>query len=285
MRNLGLAVLLAVLVFAQAEHHLFLSPAYPPTAFYEQYYEARFRVRGLTHPTFRFENLPSFLEGSEDGVVSGTPDITGTFRITVHYSDDEHEGESRVVISVTSSPFTVESEKQSAAVVYLVIETALSTWVYRSGDNIAIDLVAKHGVAPLTWSFANLPDGLFSDNSGRVWGRITEAGLYSFRAAVGDAHGQKAESYYTLNIQPGTLIKSKSFFMQPTTLSRFLTATSLLSMTWLRCVTSRLLLTRQSLTPSLWLPRHVPSSRASKLPPPRPRPQSTSLLTKRKPLK
>lgn len=98
---------------------------------------------------------------------------------------------------------------------YLVIETALSTWVYRSGDNIAIDLVAKHGVAPLTWSFSNLPDGLFSDNTGKISGRITEAGLYSFSAAVGDAHGQKAESYYTLNIQPGTLLKTNNIIDVP----------------------------------------------------------------------
>lgn len=127
---------------------------------------------------------------------------------------------------------------------HLIIETALSTWIYRSGDNIAIDLVAKHGVAPLTWSFANLPKGLFSDNSGKIWGRITEHGLYSFRAAVGDAHGHKAESYYTLNIQPGTLIKSTPFFMQPTTSLKFLTATFPLSTTSPRFVTSRLLLTR-----------------------------------------
>ena len=208
MRNLGLLVLLTTLVFANASH-LFLSPAYPPTAFYQQYYEARFRVRGLTHPTFTYENLPSFLEGSADGIVSGTPDITGTFRITIKYTDGEESGESKVVISVTSSPHTVESEQRSAEVVYLVIETALSTWIYRSNDHISIDLVAKHGVAPLTWSFTNLPDGLFSDNSGKIWGRIAESGLYSFSAQVGDAQGHKAQSFYTLNIQPGTLIKSK----------------------------------------------------------------------------
>ena len=63
-KNLGLVVLLAVFALASAEHHLFLSPAYPPTAFYEQYYEVRFRVRGLNHPSFNFDNLPSFLEGS-----------------------------------------------------------------------------------------------------------------------------------------------------------------------------------------------------------------------------
>ena len=122
---------------------------------------------------------------------------------------------------------------------YLVIETALSTWVYRSGDNIAIDLVAKHGVAPLTWSFSNLPDGLFSDNTGKISGRITEAGLYSFSAAVGDAHGQKAESYYTLNIQPGTLLKSTSALIQPITSLMYLTAMSLSFMTLLRFVINK----------------------------------------------
>ena len=127
---------------------------------------------------------------------------------------------------------------------YLVIETALSTWVYRSGDNIAIDLVAKHGVAPLTWSFSNLPDGLFSDNTGKISGRITEAGLYSFSAAVGDAHGQKAESYYTLNIQPGTLLKSTSVLIQPTTSLMYPIAMFLLFMTLLRFVISKLQLIR-----------------------------------------
>jgi hypothetical protein len=43
---------------------LFLSPTYPPTAFYQQFYEVRFRVIGLNNPTFTFTNLPDFLKGS-----------------------------------------------------------------------------------------------------------------------------------------------------------------------------------------------------------------------------
>lgn len=89
-KNLGAVVLLSLVALASTS--LFLSPAYPSTAFYQQYYETRFRVRGLTHPTFTFENLPSFFTGSEDGVVSGTPDITGTFRITIKYTDGEQSG-------------------------------------------------------------------------------------------------------------------------------------------------------------------------------------------------
>ena len=42
-------------------------------------------------------------------------------------------------------------------------------------------------------------------------GTVSEAGLYSFSATCGDAVGQKASSYYTLNIQPGSLIKSTNY--------------------------------------------------------------------------
>jgi hypothetical protein len=76
--------LIAVLLLTatiQQDASIFLTPPYPPTAFYQQYYEVRFRVRGLDAPTFKFDNLPNFLSGSTDGVLSGTPNITGTFKV------------------------------------------------------------------------------------------------------------------------------------------------------------------------------------------------------------
>jgi hypothetical protein len=84
---------LAILLLLSANLHLaqsqdfFLSPPFPPTAFYQQYYEVRFRVRGISFPTYTFSNLPSFFTGSNDGVVSGTPNITGTFRFTINFQD------------------------------------------------------------------------------------------------------------------------------------------------------------------------------------------------------
>lgn len=84
---------LTVLLLLAANLHLahtqdyFLSPAFPPTGFYQQYYEIRFRVRGISFPTFSFTNLPEFFNGNTQGVVSGTPNVTGTFRFTVTYSD------------------------------------------------------------------------------------------------------------------------------------------------------------------------------------------------------
>lgn len=66
---------------------LFLTPTYPPTAFYQQFYEVRFRAIGLNQPTFTFTNLPDFLTGSPQGVVSGTPSSTGTFKVNIAYTD------------------------------------------------------------------------------------------------------------------------------------------------------------------------------------------------------
>lgn len=207
--------LIAVLLLTatlQQDASIFLTPPYPPTAFYQQYYEVRFRVRGLDGPTFKWDNLPNFLSGSADGVLSGTPNITGTFKISLSYTDGTGSGSSKIVISVTGSPNTDASAKQSADVTFLVIQTALDSWIYRSGQSINVQLSAN-GTAPITWNYENLPKGLSGDNSGRISGSCGDAGLYSFSVSAGDSKGLKAVSYYTLNVQPGTIIKSKIYLI------------------------------------------------------------------------
>lgn len=226
--------LIAVLLLTatiQQDASIFLTPPYPPTAFYQQYYEVRFRVRGLDAPTFTFDNIPNFLSGSADGVLSGTPNITGTFKISISYTDGTNSGSSKVVISVTGSPNTDVSAKQSSDVTFLVIQNAIESWIYRSGDSISIQLSANGGVAPITWNYENLPKGLSGDNNGRIVGSCSDSGLYSFSVSAGDSKGLKAISYYTLNVQPGTIIRSNSYPMQPTTFLTSPTRMLLLSMT------------------------------------------------------
>ena len=205
-----LVALLLISVAVQQDATLFLSPTFPPTGFFQQYYEVRFRVRGLSGPTFTFENLPNFLSGSAEGVVSGTPNITGTFRVGISYTDGTNSGSSKIVISITSSPNTDASAKQSAEVTYLVIQTALNSWIYRAGENIDIQL-SCNGHAPITWNYNSLPKGLSGDNNGRVTGALADAGLYSFSASAGDSKGLKAQSFYTLNVQPGTVVRSNLY--------------------------------------------------------------------------
>ena len=156
--------------------------------------------------------------------------MTGTFKFSVSFTDGENSGDDEIVISVTSSPNTAASEAQNKAVVKLIIQTALDTWIYRSGSNIAIQLDAKGGKGPYTWNYKKLPKGLRGNNRGLIQGHIADAGLYSFSASCGDGYGQKAESFYTLNIQPGTLIKSIHYSMQLTTSLMFLIEMSDLSM-------------------------------------------------------
>lgn len=246
--------LVAVLLLTATiqDDSLFLSPPYPPTAFYQQYYEVIFRVRGLNGPAFTFDNLPNFFSGSADGGVSGTPNVTGTFKFTVSYTDGASTGSSKVVISVAASPNTATSAQQSAEVTYLVIQNAIDSWIYRSGSPISFQL-SCNGSAPITWNYQGLPKGLAGDNSGKITGIISDSGLYSFSASAGDARGLKAESYYTLNIQPGTIIKSKFITIQPTTSLMSLIETCQLSTTSARLKPNKSLLIMQSLRHSLEL--------------------------------
>jgi hypothetical protein len=49
---------------------------------------------------------------------------------------------------------------------------------------------------------------LSGDSNGKITGKLADSGLYSFSASAGDSQGRKTEAYYTLNVQPGTVIKS-----------------------------------------------------------------------------
>lgn len=97
--------------------------------------------------------------------------------------------------------------------------TVVNTWIYRVNADINVQLGSKGGQSPIAWNYNGLPSGLYGDNQGNIKGSVKEAGLYSFSASCGDATGQSASSYYTLNVQPGTLLKSTFLSIQPTTSS------------------------------------------------------------------
>ena len=78
-------IFIACLLLAVASSLLFLHPAIPPTAYQNQFYSTRFRVRGLDDPVFSFEGLPKTLTGSADGLLSGIPTTEGSFSIVIRY--------------------------------------------------------------------------------------------------------------------------------------------------------------------------------------------------------
>jgi len=85
--------LLAIcLLLAVASSALFLTPANPPTAYQNQFYSVRFRVRGLDEPLFSFEGLPKSLTGTSDGLLSGIPTEAGSITITIKYKSGDQSG-------------------------------------------------------------------------------------------------------------------------------------------------------------------------------------------------
>lgn len=70
----------------------YLTPSYPPTAYQNQFYSVRFRVRGLDNPIFSYEGLPKSLSGNPNGVLSGIPVIAGSFSIVIKYRDGAEFG-------------------------------------------------------------------------------------------------------------------------------------------------------------------------------------------------
>lgn len=120
-----------------------------------------------------------------------------------------------MVFSITVNPYTAASTNQAAAVTLLVIQNAMDTWIYRTGQTITIQLTSKNAVGTLTWTFKNLPVGLSGSRTGKITGVIAEVGMYSFSVACGDSKGRTAESFYTLNIQPNNIASCKLFITQP----------------------------------------------------------------------
>ncbi len=80
---------IACLLLAVASSALFLSPVNPPTAYQNQFYSVRFRVRGLDEPVFSFEGLPKALTGTADGLLSGVAAEAGSFSIVIKYKSGE----------------------------------------------------------------------------------------------------------------------------------------------------------------------------------------------------
>jgi hypothetical protein len=73
---------------------------------------------------------------------------------------------------------------------------------------VNLNLQAQNGNPPYTWNYLNLPSQLSGDNSGNIKGSFDQEGYYSFSASAADSKGNAVDSYYTLNIQPKTLVNS-----------------------------------------------------------------------------
>lgn len=82
-------IILSLIAFVYIQGQtILLTPILPASAFENEFYQVRFRVRNLVGAKFEFKNVPSFFTASSDGLISGVPTKQGLYAIEVTYFSD-----------------------------------------------------------------------------------------------------------------------------------------------------------------------------------------------------
>ena len=157
-------------------------------------YSATLRGSGGTLPyTWSITNgsLPAGLTlSSSNGIISGTPIVSGTFNFTARLSD---AGNPQQTVSKPLSITILDT--------LVVTTTMLSNGVVSAAYSATLS--AGGGTLPYTWSITNgsLPSGLtLSSSNGIISGTPSVAGTFSFTAQVSDTGNPQQTVSKPLNI-------------------------------------------------------------------------------------
>jgi len=220
IKYLLLAILFASVCSHDGNDDYFLSPPLPPTAYKGEYYTVQFRVIGVDNPLFSWENVPSCLKGSPDGTLEGTPDKIGSFAARINFKSKRDSGSRDIVVRVAPSVSSTENINTEAGVTavnqFIVLSASNNSFVYTVGKKVSLNLQAKEGKAPYTWTYNSLPAQLVGGIDGIISGLFDQEGYYSFSASACDSLGAIADSYFTINVQPTKVVQSIFFFIQLT---------------------------------------------------------------------
>ena len=143
-----------------------------------QPYSTTLSATGGTAPyTWSVTGLPTGLSLGSNGIISGTPSVTGTFSLAVTVTDSQSPAKTASVslpLSVTAAiaPLTITSTTFAGAT---------------SNHSYSATLSATGGTAPYTWSVSGLPAGLSLGGNGVIAGTPTAAGTFSVTATVTDS--------------------------------------------------------------------------------------------------
>jgi hypothetical protein len=137
-------------------------------------------------------SLPSGLNLSSAGVISGTATVAGTFNFTIRLRDnDDHNATKALALTINPAaamPLSITTESLPMGTV---------------GTAYSHTLVATGGTAPYRWSVAmgsSVPAGLTLSASGVLSGTPTVAGTSNVTIQLGDSRGATATKVFALTI-------------------------------------------------------------------------------------
>jgi hypothetical protein len=137
-------------------------------------------------------SLPPGLSLSQDGVISGTPTLAGSFGFTVEVEDRFGGTDSRfLTLTIDAAPpLAISPDTVSPGQV---------------GLSYAVAFSGSGGVTPYNWSATNPPPGLTMLSSGILAGTPTTAGSFSFVVTLRDALNVILNRSYLMVVNPGVV--------------------------------------------------------------------------------
>jgi type II secretory pathway pseudopilin PulG len=143
--------------------------------------------------TWTVTSRPSWLTAPTSvGWVTGTPTTVGVTNTTVRVTDSNGVWDERPLRLTVVAPPT------------LTVPTSSRSHV---GDDLSLTLTTNGGVPKYAYSSTNLPDELDLDPAtGKITGKLAQAGTYSFTVRVEDANGEADTKTFTHTVvQPVTV--------------------------------------------------------------------------------
>jgi large repetitive protein len=145
--------------------------------------------------------LPNGLSLSSSGVLSGTPQTTGTFNPQITVTDTAGETpavSASYTLTVTFPPLQITTTRLNGG----QDTTTYATQTLSATGGTAVEFPPGDRAAMYVWSATRLPSGLSLSTSGVLSGTPTQSGTYSPQITVADAAGNvpSVTQTFTLNI-------------------------------------------------------------------------------------
>jgi uncharacterized protein (TIGR03437 family) len=188
------------LTISQAFGALTITTTSLPDGVVGQNYSQTVNASGGRPPyMFYATGLPSPLQMSTSGTITGIPPSTGTSMVTVTVYDQTDGGHAIKQFSLTIDP---------AIPPLSITTTSLSAG--GTGQMYSQSVAATGGTPPYTFSASGLPPGLNISPGGNISGTPTANGSYPVAVTVMDAANGQASRSYTLNITSSLTITTPS---------------------------------------------------------------------------